>query len=61
MATIIRLADPPHGLRAVTLNFDDLAVEAGQWDRVLAYVNKELFDKPAEFYNLDKLRKAAAA
>jgi type I restriction enzyme R subunit len=23
-------------------------------------VNKELFDKPAEFYNLDKLRKAAA-
>jgi flagellar assembly protein FliH len=31
MATIIRLADPPHGLRAVPLNFDDLAVEAGQY------------------------------
>ena len=28
------------------------AVEAGQWDRV--------FDKPNEFYTLDKLRKAAA-
>ena len=36
------------------------SVEAGQWDRVIDYVNKELFDKPAEFYNLDKLRKAAA-
>ena len=34
--------------------------EAGQWDRVIDYVNKELFDKPNEFYNLDKLRKAAA-
>ena len=31
MATIIRLADPPHGLRAVALNFDDLAAEAGQY------------------------------
>ena len=36
------------------------SVEAGQWDRVIDYVNKELFDKPNEFYNLDKLRKAAA-
>ncbi len=36
------------------------SVEAGQWDRVIDYVNKELFDKPAEFYNLEKLRKAAA-
>jgi type I restriction enzyme R subunit len=36
------------------------SVEAGQWDRVIDYVNKELFDKPAEFYTLDKLRKAAA-
>ena len=34
--------------------------EAGQWDRVNDYVNKELFEKPNEFYNLDKLRKAAA-
>lgn len=36
------------------------AVEAGHWDRVIDYVNRELFDKPAEYYNLDKLRKAAA-
>ena len=36
------------------------SIEAGQWDRVIDYVNQELFDKPAEFYNLEKLRKAAA-
>jgi type I restriction enzyme R subunit len=36
------------------------AVEAGQWDKVVDYVNREVFDKPAEYYNLDKLRKAAA-
>jgi type I restriction enzyme, R subunit len=37
------------------------AVEAGQWNRVIDYVNREVFDKPEEYYNLDKLRKAAAA
>jgi type I restriction enzyme R subunit len=36
------------------------AVEAGQWDRVIDYVNREVFDKPEEYYNLDKLQKAAA-
>ena len=36
------------------------AVEAGQWDRVIDYVNKEIFHKPNEYYTLDKLRKAAA-
>ena len=36
------------------------AVEAGQWDQVIDYVNREVFDKPKEFYNLDKLRRAAA-
>ncbi len=36
------------------------AVEAGQWDRVLDYVNREVFHKPEEYYNMDKLRKAAA-
>ena len=36
------------------------AVEAGQWDRVIDYVNREVFDKPTEHYSLDKLRKAAA-
>ena len=36
------------------------AVEAGQWDRVIDYVNREVFDKPEEYYTIDKLRKAAA-
>lgn len=36
------------------------SVEAGQWDRVIDYVNTELFGKPDEYYSLDKLRKAAA-
>jgi type I restriction enzyme R subunit len=36
------------------------AVEAGQWDRVIEYVNREVFDKPEEYYTLEKLRKAAA-
>jgi type I restriction enzyme R subunit len=33
-------------------------VQAGQWDRVIEYVNKEVFDKPSEHYSLEKLRKA---
>jgi type I restriction enzyme R subunit len=36
------------------------AVEEGKWDQVIDYVNRELFDKPDEYYNLDKLRRAAA-
>jgi type I restriction enzyme R subunit len=36
------------------------AVEAGQWDRVIDYVNREVFDQPEDYYTLDKLRKAAA-
>ena len=36
------------------------AVEAGEWDQVIDYVNRELFNKPDEFYTLDKLRRAAA-
>lgn len=36
------------------------AVEAGQWDRVIDYVNREVFNKPEEYYSLEKLRKAAA-
>ena len=36
------------------------AVEAGRWDQVIDYVNSEVFDKPEEYYTLDKLRKAAA-
>ncbi len=36
------------------------AVEAGQWDKVIDYVNREVLDKPEEYYTLEKLRKAAA-
>jgi len=36
------------------------AVESGQWDRVIDYVNRVIFDKPEEYYNLEKLRKATA-
>ena len=35
------------------------SIEAGQWDRVIDYVNQEVFNKPEEYYSLDKLRKAA--
>ena len=46
-----------------TVKADDTitaAVEAGQWDRVIDYVNREVFDKPEEYYTLERLRKAAA-
>ena len=36
------------------------AVAAGQWDRVIDYVNREVFNKPEEFYSLEKLRNAVA-
>ena len=36
------------------------AVEAGNWDLIIDYVNRELFDKPEDYYSLDKLRKAAS-
>src|ERR1017187_5373956 len=42
------------------VSYDLIVIGSGQWDRVIDYVNKEVFDKPTEFYSLDKLRKAAA-
>ena len=36
------------------------AITAGQWDRVINYVNREVFNKPEEYYTLKKLRQAAA-
>lgn len=36
------------------------AIEAGHWDRVIDYINREIFDKPEEYYTLDKLRMAVA-
>ena len=62
----------PEGMRIDRMFFDRFAdtvrqdetivqaIEAGQWDRVIDYVNREVFDKPEEYYTLDKLRKAAA-
>lgn len=35
------------------------SVEEGQWDRVIDYINKEFFNKPTEYYSLEKLRKAS--
>ncbi|MGB4586350.1 MAG: DEAD/DEAH box helicase family protein, partial [Rectinemataceae bacterium] len=40
-------------------DFIAATVATGQWDRVIDYINKEVFDKPEEYYSLDKLRKAA--
>lgn len=37
-------------------DFIAASVEAGEWDRVIDYVNKEVFEQPNECYNLDKLR-----
>ena len=34
------------------------AVERGQWDQVIDFVNREVLNKPNEFYTLEKLRKA---
>lgn len=41
-------------------DFIAASVEAGQWDRVIDYVNREVFNQPADFYTLEKLRQAAA-
>lgn len=41
-------------------DFIAASVKAGQWDRVIDYVNREIFDKPSEYYTLEKLRKSAA-
>jgi type I restriction enzyme R subunit len=34
-------------------------VGGGQWEQAIDYVATELFDKPNEYFNLDKLRRAA--
>ncbi len=36
------------------------AVEAGNWDLIIDYVNREIFDQPGDNYTLEKLRKAAS-
>ena len=34
-------------------------VSEGQWDQAINHITTELFDKPNEYFNLDKLRRAA--
>ena len=34
-------------------------VNDAQWDQAIDYITTELFDKPSEYFNLDKLRRAA--
>ena len=34
-------------------------VELGNWEHVVSHIQNEIFDKPEEYFNLDKLRKAA--
>ena len=34
-------------------------VENEQWEQAIDYVTSQLFDRPNEYFNLDKLRRAA--
>ena len=34
-------------------------VSSAQWDQAIDYITTELFDKPSEYFNLEKLRRAA--
>lgn len=34
-------------------------VELGNWEQVASHIQNEIFDKPEEYFNLEKLRKAA--
>ena len=72
LSEIEEVAVGPEGMKIDRMLFDrfadtvrDLeaikgAVEAGQWDLVIDYVNREVFDKPEEYYTLEKLRQAAS-
>ena len=41
-------------------SFITKAIADGKWDCVIDYVNNAVFNKPEEYYTLDKLRKATA-
>ena len=46
-----------------TIRADEIvaaSVDAGHWDKVIDYISQNLLDKPAEYYTLDRLRRAAA-
>lgn len=34
-------------------------VELGNWEQVISHIQQEIFDKPEEYFNLEKLRKSA--
>ena len=34
-------------------------VELGNWEQVVSHIQQEIFDKPEEYFNLEKIRKAA--
>jgi len=34
-------------------------VELGNWEHVISHIQSEIFDKPEEYFNIEKLRKAA--
>ncbi|MFO0508076.1 MAG: restriction endonuclease subunit R, partial [bacterium] len=34
-------------------------VELGNWENVVSHIQQEIFDKPEQYFNLEKLRKAA--
>jgi type I restriction enzyme, R subunit len=40
-------------------DFIKTCVEEGKWDQAINYLNKEVFDKPTEYFNLEKLRKSS--
>jgi len=44
------------------IKMDDIIkknVELGNWEHVISHIQNEIFDKPEEYFNLEKLRKAA--
>lgn len=44
------------------LKMDDIIkknVELGNWEHVVSHIQQEIFDKPEEYFDLEKLRKAA--
>ncbi len=44
------------------ITMDDIIkknVELGNWEQVITHIQQEIFDKPHEYFNLEKLRKAA--
>jgi len=44
------------------IRMDDIIkknVELGNWEEVISHIQSEIFDKPEEYFNIEKLRKAA--